>query len=149
VDPQSRNAIFNNLEALRKRGKTLLYTTHYMEEAERLCDRLVIMDRGKVIADDTLQGLHRLLPTTNLLTVELVDGKADGLREDDVRQVAGVHSVELRGATVRIGIRDLSADGPVVLQWLAERGHAFHHVESERANLEAVFLNLTGRTLRD
>ena len=58
VDPQSRNAIFDNLEVLKKRGKTLLYTTHYMEEAERLCDRLVIIDHGKVIADDTLQGLH-------------------------------------------------------------------------------------------
>jgi ABC-2 type transport system ATP-binding protein len=56
VDPQSRNAIFDNLETLKKRGKTLLYTTHYMEEAERLCDRIVIIDHGKVIADDTLQG---------------------------------------------------------------------------------------------
>jgi len=71
VDPQSRNAIFDNLETLKKRGKTLLYTTHYMEEAERLCDRMVIIDHGKVIADDTLQGLHRLLPVANLLTVEL------------------------------------------------------------------------------
>jgi ABC-2 type transport system ATP-binding protein len=52
VDPQSRNAIFENLEALKQRGKTLLYTTHYMEEAERLCDRVLIMDQGKVLADD-------------------------------------------------------------------------------------------------
>src|SRR5689334_4722902 len=52
VDPQSRNAIFENLEALRKRGKTLLYTTHYMEEAERLCDRVLIMDHGRILADD-------------------------------------------------------------------------------------------------
>ena len=54
VDPQSRNAIFENLEALKRRGKTMLYTTHYMEEAERLCDRVVVIDHGKVIADDTL-----------------------------------------------------------------------------------------------
>ena len=71
VDPQSRNAIFDNLEVLKKRGKTLIYTTHYMEEAERLCDRIVIIDHGKVIADDTLQGLHKLLPVTNVLAVEL------------------------------------------------------------------------------
>ena len=58
VDPQSRNAIFDNLEQLRARGKTLLYTTHYMEEAERLADRIVVMDHGKVIADDTLAGLY-------------------------------------------------------------------------------------------
>jgi ABC-2 type transport system ATP-binding protein len=57
VDPQSRNAIFDNLETLKRRGKALLYTTHYMEEAERLADRIVVIDHGKVIADDTLAGL--------------------------------------------------------------------------------------------
>ena len=58
VDPQSRNAIFDNLEVLKSRGKALLYTTHYMEEVERLADRIVVMDHGKVIADDTLDGLQ-------------------------------------------------------------------------------------------
>ena len=62
VDPQSRNAIFDNLEALRARGKALVYTTHYMEEAERLCDRIVIIDHGKVIAADTPEALYRLAP---------------------------------------------------------------------------------------
>jgi len=60
VDPQSRNAIFDNLEALKRRGKALLYTTHYMEEAERLADRIVVIDHGKVIANDTLDGLQSL-----------------------------------------------------------------------------------------
>jgi linearmycin/streptolysin S transport system ATP-binding protein len=58
VDPQSRNAIFDNLEQLKARGKALLYTTHYMEEAERLADRVVVMDHGRVLADDTLDGLR-------------------------------------------------------------------------------------------
>jgi ABC-2 type transport system ATP-binding protein len=58
VDPQSRNAIFDNLEELKRRGKALLYTTHYMEEVERLADRIVIVDHGKVVADDTLKGLY-------------------------------------------------------------------------------------------
>jgi ABC-2 type transport system ATP-binding protein len=58
VDPQSRNAIFENLEHLKARGKALLYTTHYMEEAERMADRIVVMDRGRVLADDTLAGLR-------------------------------------------------------------------------------------------
>jgi ABC-2 type transport system ATP-binding protein len=58
VDPQSRNAIFDNLEYLKSRGKALLYTTHYMEEAERLADRIVVMDHGRVLADDTLDGLR-------------------------------------------------------------------------------------------
>jgi len=149
VDPQSRNAIFDNLEALKKRGKTLLYTTHYMEEAERLCDRLVIMDRGKVIADDTLQGLHRMLPTANLLTVELAEGTSDGLRPEDLLKAPGVESVELRGRTVRIGVRDLGADSARILKWLADRGYPLEHLASERASLETVFLTLTGRSLRD
>ncbi len=149
VDPQSRNAIFDNLETLRKRGKTLLYTTHYMEEAERLCDRLVIIDHGKVIADDTLAGLHRLLPAANLLTVELGDSGTDGLRLDDVRALAGVQTVEALGGTLRIAVRDLAADSPGILGWLVEHGHPFRHVVSERASLETVFLTLTGRSLRD
>ncbi len=62
VDPQSRNAIFDNLEELKRRGKALLYTTHYMEEAERLADRIVIIDRGHVVANDTLDGLYARVP---------------------------------------------------------------------------------------
>ena len=62
VDPQSRNAIFDNLEQLKSRGKALLYTTHYMEEAERLADRIVIMDHGHVLADDSLSGLRARVP---------------------------------------------------------------------------------------
>jgi ABC-2 type transport system ATP-binding protein len=149
VDPQSRNAIFDNLETLKKRGKALLYTTHYMEEAERLCDRLVIVDRGKVIAADTLQGLHRLLPVANLLVVELDPAKRNGFRSEDLQTVAGVQSIEMRGEMLRIGIRDLAGDSPAILQWLAERGQSFTHIASERASLESVFLTLTGRSLRD
>ena len=64
VDPQSRNAIFDNLEMLKPRGKALLYTTHYMEEVERLADRIVVIDHGKVIANDTLAGLTAQAPAT-------------------------------------------------------------------------------------
>jgi ABC-2 type transport system ATP-binding protein len=76
VDPQSRNAIFANLEALRMRGKALVYTTHYMEEVERLCDRVVILDHGKVIASDTKAGLHKLLPVTAKRRIE-IEGVVD------------------------------------------------------------------------
>ncbi|MGB9458295.1 MAG: ABC transporter ATP-binding protein [Bryobacteraceae bacterium] len=148
VDPQSRNAIFDNLEVLKHRGKTLLYTTHYMEEAERLCDRVIIIDHGKVVADDTLPGLYRLLPVTNLLAVELIDGQ-DGLRLDELLALPGVRSAKLEAGTLRVGVQDLATETPRVLQWLVERGHLYHHVASERANLETVFLTLTGRSLRD
>jgi ABC-2 type transport system ATP-binding protein len=148
VDPQSRNAIFENLETLKKRGKTLLYTTHYMEEAERLCDRLVIIDHGKVIADDTLQGLYRRLPVTNLLVIEF-ENSADGLRVEQLQALPEVQSVELRGGVLKVGFRDLSSEAPRILQWLAEHGHPYQHLASERTDLETVFLTLTGRSLRD
>ncbi len=71
VDPQSRNAIFDNIEALKRQGKTIIYTTHYMEEAERLCDRIVIMDRGRVIANDTVAGLYAQLPVKREAVIDL------------------------------------------------------------------------------
>jgi len=147
VDPQSRNAIFENLEALKKRGKTLIYTTHYMEEAERLCDRIVIIDHGKVIANDTLQALHQLLPVTNIVAVEL--DAADGFKPEKMLALPGVKSAELKQNTLRVGVHDLSREAPGVLRWLAENGHSFHHLSSEQPDLETVFLTLTGRSLRD
>ena len=66
VDPQSRNQIFSSLEELKRQGKTLVYTTHYMEEAERLCDRIIIIDHGKVIANDTLDAVRRMVPSVNV-----------------------------------------------------------------------------------
>jgi ABC-2 type transport system ATP-binding protein len=148
VDPQSRNAIFDNLETLKKQGKTLLYTTHYMEEAERLCDRIVIIDHGKVIANETLQGLYRLLPVSNILAIELENG-VDGLRLEPLRALPEVSSAAVNNGVLRVGIRHLATDAPRVLQWLVESGHPYSHVASERADLETVFLTLTGRSLRD
>ena len=147
VDPQSRNAIFENLEVLKKRGKTLIYTTHYMEEAERLCDRIVIVDHGKVVANDTLRGLHQLLPVTNVIAVEL--DRADGFELQQMLTLPEVKSAELKQSTLRVGVRDLSRGAPGILSWLSENGHSYHHVSSERPDLETVFLSLTGRSLRD
>jgi ABC-2 type transport system ATP-binding protein len=147
VDPQSRNAIFDNLETLKKRGKTLVYTTHYMEEAERLCDRIVILDRGKVIADDTLQGLHKLLPVTNVIAIEL--DHADGFKPEQMLALAEVKSAVLEQSTLRVGVHDLARGAPGILRWLSENGHSYQHVSSEQPDLETVFLTLTGRSLRD
>ncbi len=148
VDPQSRNAIFDNLEVLKRRGKALIYTTHYMEEAERLCDRLVIVDHGKVAASDTLQGLFQLLPVKNVLAIELESGN-HGFRPEELRVVPGVVSADLRGSLCRVGVSDLAAQTPAVLQWFVDHGHSYRHVASERPDLESVFLSLTGRSLRD
>jgi ABC-2 type transport system ATP-binding protein len=148
VDPQSRNAIFDNLETLKSRGKTLVYTTHYMEEAERLCDRIVIVDHGHVIADDTLAGLYRRLPATNKLFIDLVDAQKLG-DASVLKTVPGVQSVELTGNRLSIWLRDLSDGAAGVLGWLSAAGYRIENVSTEKPNLETVFLTLTGRSLRD
>ena len=148
VDPHSRNAIFDNLETLKQRGKTLLYTTHYMEEAERLCDRIVIVDHGRLVADDTLQGLSRLVPAASVVAVEL-ETPANPVPEDQLLAIPGVEQVRTADGVVRVGVTDLGKAMPAVLGWLSDHGHSYRHVVTERANLETVFLALTGRTLRD
>jgi ABC-2 type transport system ATP-binding protein len=145
IDPQSRNAIFDNLETLKARGKAMVYTTHYMEEAERLCDRIVIIDHGKVIANDTLAGLYRQLPASASLEIEL-DGEvaiAALLRE------AGVKTASQHNGRLTVGVDSLSASASTVLSWLASHGHTVNRINSGRANLETLFLSLTGRQLRD
>ncbi len=120
VDPQSRNAIFDNIAALRTRGRTVVYTTHYMEEAERLCDRVAILDRGRVLANDTVQNLIRQHGGATVL-------------------VADVNGVERRMTTPE-PLQELNrlADSSTL--------GTFH---VERPTLEQVFLHLTGRQLRD
>jgi ABC-2 type transport system ATP-binding protein len=145
VDPQSRNAIFDNLELLKGRGKALLYTTHYMEEAERLCDRVVIMDHGQVVASDTLQGLYKRLPAVATLELE-VDGTVDLVA---LGNEPGISRPIQDGSRLHAGVADLGRSAPALLSWLATRGHAVHRISSGRADLEDIFLSLTGRQLRD
>ena len=145
IDPQSRNAIFDNLETLKARGKTMVYTTHYMEEAERLCDRIIIMDHGKVIANDTLAGLYRQLPASATLEIEM-DGEIDVAI---LKQQPGVQTASQENGRLTIGVDSLSATASSVLAWLAAHGHRVNRISSGRANLETLFLALTGRHLRD
>jgi ABC-2 type transport system ATP-binding protein len=148
IDPQSRNAIFDNLAELRRRGKTLVYTTHYMEEAERLCDRIVVMDHGRIMADDTLAGLLARAPAPNRLLVDLLGAPSAAL-VDRLRGMAGVHGVAVEGERLGLDVDDLLSTTPQVLQTVSAEGLAVRGFASERANLESVFLTLTGRSLRD
>ena len=118
-----------------------------MEEAERLCDRIVIIDHGKLIANDTLQGLHKLLPVTNVIAVEL--DNAGSFKPERILALSEVKSAKLEQSTLRVGVHDLSRGAPGILRWLSENGHSYRHISSEQPNLESVFLTLTGRSLRD
>jgi ABC-2 type transport system ATP-binding protein len=148
VDPQSRNAIFDTIEVLAGEGRTLIYTTHYMEEVERLCDRIVIIDHGKVLADDTLAGLLASAPVANKLTLKY-DLPPDGAALAEVAKLPGVTNVDLAGTELSVAATDLGTAAPRVLERLAARGFSCQELTSRRSNLEDVFLALTGRTLRD
>jgi ABC-2 type transport system ATP-binding protein len=147
VDPQSRNAIFDTLEALQAQGRALIYTSHYMEEVERLADHIVIIDHGKVLADDSPAALHRRLASKALLRVELAEPAGAGLL-DALRAQAGVTALAGEGTALDIGLTD-NADAVPLLGWLQGQGQRPVHFATARASLEDIFLDLTGRTLRD
>jgi ABC-2 type transport system ATP-binding protein len=142
VDPQSRNAIFDNLEALKAAGKALVYTTHYMEEAERLADRVTIIDHGRVVASGTQAELFALLPTAQTLQLEL-DGEPDDVA------LQGLPGAKRTGQRLEVRLADIARDAGAVLAALAARGVGVRGLATARATLEDVFLQLTGRALRD
>lgn len=142
VDPQSRNAIFENLEWLKAAGKALIYTTHYMEEAERLADRIVIVDHGRVVASGTQAQLFALLPAAQTLHVEIAG-------EPDDNALRGLPGLVRVGQRLDVPVSDLARDTGAVLAALADRGVKVRGLASARATLEDVFLQLTGRALRD
>jgi ABC-2 type transport system ATP-binding protein len=145
VDPQSRNAIFDNLEALKRAGKALVYTTHYMEEAERLADHIVIIDHGQVVASGTLAELLHTLPAAQTLEID-IEGQ---IEPATLQRIAGIKQVQLAAGRLTLGIDDLAGSAPAVMHALAAAGVTVRHLNSGRANLEDVFLALTGRQLRD
>jgi len=120
VDPQSRNAIFQHIETLRNEGRTVVYTTHYIEEAQRLCDRVGIIDQGKLLAMDTVEGLIKAHGGTSVIYLDRGRGDERIETVEPMRELMKIHE----GGNVRT----FKVDAP---------------------DLECVFLNLTGRRLRD
>ncbi len=135
VDPQSRNHLLERIEELKKNGLTILFTTHYMEEAQRLCDRVAVMDEGKLLAIDN---------TSTLLS-------KFGGQSVVVAQVASLPdaNVELPGQLDGLDLRFESSDPFREISQLNSRGIEFTNLQIKQPDLEAVFLNLTGRSLRD
>ncbi len=147
VDPQSRNAILESVEQLSREGLAVLYTTHYMEEAERLCDRVAIIDQGKVKAEGTRRELVSIVGERD--RVRLV---ADGRLDDAVKAAGALEGVE----TVSSGEGDIQVVAveattllPALLEAVTGAGVTVRGVEIEEPDLEAVFLHLTGKALRD
>lgn len=146
IDPQSRHHILQSVRALRDAGTTILYTTHYMEEAEAIASRLVIMDMGHVIAQGTVDELTERIQYEERVLLEVGDPSPRLL--EDIRRVAGVKDVKAQGARLTI----VSQAGSGNLNQLiacAQASGGVRSINAEKPTLEDVFLALTGKSLRD
>lgn len=142
IDPQSRNKIYELLEELHYHKKTILYTTHYMEEAERLCDVIGIIDKGKIITEGTLQELKTKNNVEESVAIRYegnATGKLNGFK---------LHHNEDKNELI-IYSRQVKKDLPEIVKQCSEMGITIQNLEIRHVTLETIFLNLTGRQLRD
>jgi ABC-2 type transport system ATP-binding protein len=148
LDPQARRQIWELVERLKAGGRTLLLTTHYMDEAERLCDRVGIMDHGRIISLDTPRALIASLGVEHV--VEFAVDCADGaLAPESLCGLHGVNSARRDGAGFQLQVAHLHEAMPALLDELARRNLALTELRTHSATLEDVFVSLTGRHLRD
>jgi ABC-2 type transport system ATP-binding protein len=145
LDPQARLDLWEVLRSMHGEGRTIIMTTHYMEEADQLCDRVAIMDRGKLLALDTPGALKSRAPGGTLIEL-ILDRPADDLAEG-VRAIGGVSRVETRGTTLRV----FSEEGGRVISALIEIADAHHaavrDIHIAEPSLETLFVSMTGRKL--
>jgi ABC-2 type transport system ATP-binding protein len=147
LDPQSRRQLWELIERFKSDGRGILLTTHYMDEAERLCDRVAIMDHGKIIALGTPAELISALNAEHVLEFALVepatlDGRA-------LRSLDGVCSADRRNGTYHVQVKELHRVMPALLGELRRQGAQLAELRTHSATLEDVFVSLTGRHLRD
>jgi ABC-2 type transport system ATP-binding protein len=151
IDPQSRRSILDMVKALNAQGMTVLYTTHYMEEAQELSHRIAIVDHGRLMALGTLAELTRLVGEDDEVELRL-DAEAAAAPAAllaALAEVAGVRQLDALDHTVRLMVQDGNAALPGLISEANRLGVRVTNVSIKEPNLEAVFLHLTGRALRD
>jgi ABC-2 type transport system ATP-binding protein len=141
-------AIFDTIESLVRGGKTVLYTTHYMEEVERLCEQVVIMDHGRVIANDTLSNLKSRTQSSIRLRLDLDTAPSLDLIQA-LSSIPNVSEVRVVQHQLQLTVPAIDQTTESILATLRSHATACSHISSDRPNLEAIFLELTGRNLRD
>ncbi len=146
IDPQSRNHILESVRRLRDAGTTIIYTTHYMEEAQAVASRIIIMDLGHVIAQGTVDDLVERIQYEEKILLEV--GEPSPRLMEDLRRVAGVKEVRAQGARVTVVSRAGSANLDRVIS-CAQSAGGVRSIAAEKPTLEDVFLALTGKSLRD
>jgi ABC-2 type transport system ATP-binding protein len=150
LDPQSRHMLWEQVLRLRERGKTVVLTTHFMDEAQTLCDRIAIMDQGRIIAQDTPAALIETLGASAAIECALVPGATGApILVEELRGLPGVTEARLRDDTALIYTDQLEATLVALLRLAGERGAQVVRLQTHAPTLEDVFLKLTGRGLRD
>jgi ABC-2 type transport system ATP-binding protein len=149
LDPQSRRQLWDVVTDLKRQGKTVLLTTHYMDEAERLCDRVAIVDRGKVIALGTPRELVAAHVGAEIVEFRLGDESAGALAEEALQPLPAVQAVRAVAGGWQLVTDHVHLALPALLSLLAARGLSAVALSTHRATLEDVFVTLTGRRLRD
>jgi len=147
VDPQSRNAILTSVEALSAAGLGILYTTHYMEEAERLCDRVGIVDEGRIIAEGTRRELVAMVGELDRVSL-VATGDLDEAAAI-VRAIPGVREATAGDGRLDVIVEEARKVLPALLEAISRDGVTIRSVEVIEPDLESVFLHLTGKALRD
>jgi len=148
LDPQSRLALWDLLGELHREGQTILLTTHYMEEADRLCDRVAIMDHGKILALDTPAALKQSIGADTVVTVKAA-GDAASLAEALERDVTGVTRVRIMDGGVQLHVQGSERLVPRVVAAAERAGFDVIDLSIAEPSLETVFINLTGKELRE
>ena len=149
LDPQSRLQLWDVIAEFRRHGRTVLLTTHYMEEAERLCDRVAVVDHGKLIALGTPRELIASLGGQEVIEVTLEGGAEATLDEDAVVRLPGVHGVRRAASTFSLTVEPLHVALPALVDHLRASSQRLERLATRHATLEDVFVSLTGRGLRD
>jgi ABC-2 type transport system ATP-binding protein len=147
LDPQSRRQLWGLIEGFKSAGRSILLTTHYMDEAERLCDRVAIVDHGKMIALGTPRELIAALQAEHVLEFAL--SGENPIDEAGLRQIEGVRTAVRENGFYRLQVEDLHHSMPAMLAELRRQGAQLVELRTHSATLEDVFVSLTGRHLRD
>ncbi|MCQ2468087.1 MAG: ABC transporter ATP-binding protein [Clostridia bacterium] len=147
VDPQSRNKILDNIEELQRMGCTIVYTSHYMEEVERLATRLAIIDKGQVIASGTVDELKKMIKKNELITIE-VPGVAEEVIEK-IEAMKNIFSVDYKESTLKVEAGEGKHNVVDIINLLQDNGYKMQKIFSVQPTLNDVFLELTGKELRD
>ena len=147
VDPQSRNNILDGIKKLRENGATIVYTTHYMEEVEIICDRVIILDKGKIIAQGTCDELKTLIDIEEKITIEIEN--LDIKYIEKLNEIKNIKEVTYDGNILSIIYKKGKNNIVEIIEYLKDKKIKYNKIYSERPTLNDVFLELTGKELSD